>query len=127
MNRVALIGRLARDVEIRTTQSGKSVATFALAVDTGFGDNKHADFIPIVVWGKTVEACGRCLHKGSKAAVNGRISTRSYDANDGTKHYVTEVIADAYYGVEFLDGKKNNDQDNGFGFGQEVGEQDIPL
>ncbi len=102
INKVTLIGRLTRDPEIRTLSNGVCVASFTLAVDRTFKNKdgeKEADFIPVVVWRKTAELCEKFLSKGSMTAVVGRIQTRNYDAADGTKRYVTEVVADE---VQFL-------------------------
>ena len=107
MNRAMLIGRLANDPELRTTSGGVSVCQFRLAVNRRFANQqgvREADFIPIVVWRQQAETCARYLSKGSQCAVFGTIQTRSYDAQDGTKRYVTEVVADE---VEFL-GSKND-------------------
>ncbi len=102
MNKCILIGYLASDPESRTTQSGIAQCSFRLAVQRRFksaNGEREADFIPIICWRQTAENCARYLSKGSRAAVEGSIQTRSYTAQDGTKRYVTEVIADA---VEFL-------------------------
>ena len=102
MNKAILIGRLTKDPEIRYTQSGKAVATFTLAIDRPFKDengNKATDFIPVVAWGKTAEVCDKYLTKGRQTAVMGRIQVRNYTADDDTKRYVTEVIAEE---VEFI-------------------------
>ena len=107
MNKAILIGRLAADPELRTTSSGISVCQFRLAVDRRFTNQqgvREADFIPIVVWRQQAETCARYLSKGRQCAVVGTIQTRSYDAQDGTKRYVTEVVADE---VEFL-GSRND-------------------
>lgn len=109
MNKVHLIGRLTRDPEIRYTQNGKAMARFTLAIDDGYGENKRTDFPTIIVWGKTAETIGNSLHKGSKVAVNGKITTSSYE-KDGQKVYTTEVTADMYGGVEFLDKKQGGSQ-----------------
>lgn len=116
MNHVVLTGRLTKDVEVKATNSGKSVTMFVIAVDDGFGDTKRTYFPQIVVWGKTAEACGRCLHKGSKVAVSGKLTTRTYDNNQGQKIYVTEVVADMYNGVEFLDSKKDSQEEQVEGY-----------
>ena len=94
MNKCILIGRLAKDPDVRYTQTGKMVATFNLAVDRPYQKDKQkeADFIPIVVWGKPAEFCGNYLRKGSKVLVDGRLQIRSYE-KDGQKRYVTEIIA----------------------------------
>lgn len=108
MNKVILIGRLTRDPEVRTTTSGKTVTSFTLAVDRRFArrdgsdGQPTADFIPIVTWSKLAEVCGNHLTKGRRISVEGRMQVRTYDAQDGSKRYVTEVVADE---VEFLDSK----------------------
>lgn len=97
MNKVILVGRLTRDPEIKNTTTGKAVATFTLAVDRRFKNKdgqKEADFVPIVVWGKQAELVGQYLSKGSQIGASGRLQVRSYDAQDGQKRYVTEVVAD---------------------------------
>ena len=102
MNRVILIGNLCRDPELHETQSGVSLCTFTLAVQRRYADadgQRRADFINVVAWRQLAENCGRYLAKGRKAAVEGSIQTRSYDAQDGTRRYATEVVAD---GVDFL-------------------------
>ena len=102
MNKAILIGNLANDPESRTTQSGIAQCTFRLAVQRRFANAqgvREADFLTIVCWRQTAELCARYLSKGRKVAVEGSIQTRSYDAQDGTKRYVTEIVAD---NVEFL-------------------------
>lgn len=102
MNKVVLIGRLTKDPELKFTPTGTAVTTFTLAVERRFKkeDQPQADFIPIVVWGKTGENVANYKKKGALLSVAGRIETRNYEAKDGTKRYVTEVIADE---VSFLD------------------------
>ena len=110
MNRVILIGNLASDPESRTTQSGIAQCSFRLAVQRRFkGQNgeKETDFLPIVCWRQTAEFAQKYLAKGRKAAVEGSIQTRSYDAQDGSKRYVTEVIAD---NVEAVGGREDGAQ-----------------
>ena len=102
MNKAILIGNLTRDPEYTTTTSGVAKCTFTLAVQRRFTNAqgvREADFISIVAWRQTAELCAKYLAKGRKCAVEGSIQTRSYDAQDGTKRYVTEIIADS---VEFL-------------------------
>jgi single-strand DNA-binding protein len=103
MNKVVLIGRLTKDVEVRYTTNEKIVAMFSLAVNRDFKNQKgeyEADFFNIVMWGKPAELAGNTLKKGSKIAIDGRIQNRSYEAKDGTKRYVTEIIAN---GFEYLE------------------------
>ena len=102
MNKVILIGNLTKDPEISTTTNGVSVCRFALDVTrryTNASGEREADFVNIVVWRALAENCHKFLKKGSKAAVVGTLQSRAYDAPDGTKRYVTEVVADE---VEFI-------------------------
>ncbi len=110
MNNVVLIGRLTRDPELRYIPSGQAVSTFSLAVDKNLSKEKKqemesrnqptADFVNIVVWGRTAENCANYLVKGRLVGVQGRIQSGSYDAKDGTKRYTTDVVAQT---VEFLE------------------------
>jgi len=103
MNKTILIGRPVKDPELKFTPgTGTAVVTFTLAVDRQFKKDgqKEADFIPVVVWGKQAEATANYSAKGKLIGVAGRIQTRSYDAKDGTKKYVTEVVAEE---VQFLE------------------------
>lgn len=96
------VGNLANDPELRKTNSNISVCTFRLAVQRDFKNAqgvREADFFNIVAWRGLADLCARSLHKGSKIGLTGKLQNRSYDAQDGSKRYVTEVIAD---GVEFL-------------------------
>jgi single-strand DNA-binding protein len=107
LNRIVLIGRLTRDVELRFTQTGKAVANFTVAVDRPFKNangEKEADFIRIVAWGKQAENCANHIGKGRLVAVDGRLQIRSYDGNDGQRKYITEVVAGD---VRFLDRPKD--------------------
>lgn len=101
MNKIILIGRLTKNPEVTTTQSGVDVCRFTLAVNRPYKDadgKEQADFISIVVWRNLATNCGKYLAKGKQCAVVGSMQTRSYD-KDGEKRYVTEVVAD---NVEFL-------------------------
>lgn len=109
MNKVILIGNLANDPEAFTTQSGISRSTFRLAVQRRFANAqgvREADFLTIVAWRSTADFCNRYLLKGRKVAVEGSIQVRSYDAQDGSKRYVTEIIAD---NVEALGSREGSD------------------
>lgn len=102
LNRVVLIGRLARDPELRYTPSGVATCTFTLAVERNYSNSKgerEADFIPIVTWRNIAETCANYLRKGLLVAVEGRIQVRHYENNEGRRVYVTEVVAD---NVRFL-------------------------
>lgn len=140
MNRAMLIGNLTKDPELRATGSGIAVCTFTLAVQRRFANRdsqtREADFIPIVVWRARAENCAKYLHKGSQAAVCGSIQTSSYDAPDGSKRYVTEIVADE---VQFLgrpNSSENDDAARAASFGntppfgenmQTVDDEDIPF
>ena len=127
MNHFVGIGRLVRDPEVRYTQSGKACANFTLAIDrrkSGDG-NPQADFISCVAWEKTAEVISQYCTKGKKIAVEGRIQTRSYDANDGTKRYVTEVVVNS---MEFCDSKGGQQLSDVKEFaGTAVPDEDIPF
>ena len=109
MNKIILLGRLTRDPEVRYTSTGKVVCQFTLAVDRPFANQegqREADFIPVVIWGKQAETCGNYLSKGQRVLVEGRLQIRSYNAKDGGKRWITEVIADHF---EFIECKANSD------------------
>jgi len=135
LNKVVLIGRLTKDPELKfTAGTGTAVATFTLAVDRRVTKDRprEADFIPIVVWGKPAEVAANYMSKGKLVGIAGRIQTRSYEAKDGTKRYVTEVVADEF---QFLDkgngntdrpsSNSNNDYFNQGGFNEAGFETDI--
>ena len=113
MNRIILMGRLTRDPEVRITPTEKTVCTFTLAVDrpfTGKDGQREADFINIVVWGKSAELCGNNVSKGQRLLVEGRLQLRNYVGKDGNKHYVTEVIADR---IEFIERRSSGTNPSG--------------
>ena len=116
MNRVILTGNLARDPEVRYTQSGKAVASLVVAVNRSWKRpaegqaQNNTDFINVVAWDKSAEFCGKYLAKGRKVLVEGRIQSRSYETQDGAKRYVTEVVSD---NIEFMDSKRQ-DSDGGY-------------
>lgn len=107
MNKAILIGNLTKDPELSKTQSNISVCSFTIAVNRSYTNEagkREADFINIVAWRALADNCAKYLNKGSKVAICGQIQTRSYEDKNGTKRYVTEVVADD---VEFLGGNKN--------------------
>ena len=108
INRSVLVGRLTRDVDLRTTGSGISVGQFTLAVNRQFTNaqgEREADFINCVIWRKSAENLANFTHKGSLIGVEGRIQTRSYDNQEGQRVYVTELVVDNF---SLLDPKKDN-------------------
>lgn len=99
INRVVLIGRLTKDVEVRYTQSGVAVGTFSLAVNRPFTNasgEREADFINGVIWRKAAENFANFTHKGALVAIEGRLQTRNYEDGNGKRVYVTEVVADNF-------------------------------
>lgn len=98
MNKIILIGRLAKDPDLRYTTNGTAVCSFTLAVDRRRKED-GADFVNVVVWNKQGENCAKYLAKGRMAAIEGRLQIRSYEDKDGQKRYATEVMAE---GVQFL-------------------------
>ena len=112
MNKIILIGRLTKDVELRYTQvTNTAVASFTLAVDRKFtkSDNeKQTDFFNVIAWNKLAENISKYLSKGKQVAISGRLETRSWNDESGQKHNTIEIIAEE---ASFIDpkNKKNNE------------------
>lgn len=109
MNRVEIIGRLTKDVELNTTNSGISVAKLSVAVDRKYKDeegNKITDFFNVVVWRGLAENIAKYCSKGSKVFIAGELQNRSWEKEDGTKAYITEIVTSE---CEFLDTKKTGE------------------
>ena len=114
MNKVVLVGNLTRDPELRTVGSGVSVCTFTVAVQRRFANAqgvREADFINCVAWRQTGEFVAKYFTKGRRIGLVGSIQTRTYDANDGTKRYVTEVVVDE---AEFVDSRSSQGGQGGY-------------
>jgi single-strand DNA-binding protein len=137
VNKVILVGNLGRDPEVRATPSGQSVCNFTLATTERFTDRAgqqrdQTEWHNVVVWGKQADLCGQYLKKGRQVYVEGRLTTRQYEAKDGTgKRYRTEVVAQR---VQFLGGRPSAGLDNGvsdFSSGPDapppVDDEDIPF
>lgn len=127
MNKAILMGRLTKDPDVKYTQTGKVVTQFTLAVDRPFktpDGQKEADFIPVVVWGKPAEMIGNSCQKGHRLLVDGRLQIRSYDAKDGTKRWVTEIIANS---VEFVERRSDTAKPSGDSSGLEEFGQATPF
>ena len=106
MNKIILLGRTVKDADVRYTQTGKVVASFTLAVDRPFtsqGGQKETDFINCQLWEKSAETFGNTVSKGQRVLVEGRLQIRSYDAKDGSKRWITEVVCDRFEYVERRD------------------------
>lgn len=113
LNRVVLTGRLTRDPELRYTGSGTAVCSFTVAVDRQFRNqngDRDADFISCVIWRKSAENFANFTHKGSLVGIDGRLSTRNYENNQGQRVYVTEVTVDNF---ALLEPRSSNQGNNG--------------
>ena len=131
INRVVLVGRLTKDVEVRKTTTGLSVASFTVACDRRGQKNpdgsSQADFINCTAWRQSADFLGQYARKGAMVGVEGRIQTRSYDDQQGQRRYVTEVVCD---NVNLLESKsqsmaraqQSNDYSNS-GYGQQSYQQ----
>jgi len=109
MNKIILVGRMAKDIELRQTSTGKAVGNFSIAVDRRFKRDGEptADFFNVVAWNKPAELIDAYLNKGDRIALTGRLQTRSYDANDGTRKYFTEVVLEEF---DFINDKKEKQE-----------------
>ena len=128
INKVILTGRLTKDVELRATPSGANVASFTVAVD-GFGRDQNnnpvsqASFINCVAWNSQAKFISTYCKKGTLVALEGRLQTRSYDRKDGTKAYVTEVIADRVENLSPKDSSAPATETNGYAINDEEDNQ----
>ena len=125
LNQTIIIGRTTKEPEFRQTQNGVSLATFTIACDRNFKNaqgEKETDFFNIVCWRGLAETVGRYLGKGRLVAVSGRLQNRSYEAKDGTKRYITEIVASE---VQFLDRAKDADQQQPLW--EEVSQDELPF
>lgn len=125
MNRAIIIGNLTKDPDVRATGGGVSVCSFTVAVQRRIKNQngeREADFLPVVCWRGLADSCGKFLKKGSKVCVSGAIQTRSYDAQDGSRRYITEIIAEE---VEFLTTRHTEDQEPVLG--EPVEDDELPF
>ncbi len=104
INNAVIMGRLTRDAEERKTNSGKSVCSFCVALDDRF-DKEKTHFVDVIAWNKTAEFVCKYFHKGSMIAVQGRITTRTWEDKNGNKHKAVEIVADE---VSFCGDKKSD-------------------
>ncbi len=128
MNKVILLGRLTKDVDVRYTQATNiMVASFSLAVNRRFakeGEERQADFINVVAWSKTAEFCSKYFKKGQQVGIIGRIQTRNWEDDQGQKHYVTEVVAEEVY---FADSKREGANESILGSSTPVNNEFEPI
>lgn len=122
MNKVILSGNLTRDPELKQTQGGKSYARTSIAVNRPFSKNKEVDFFNLLAWEKNAEFLSKYFAKGSKALIEGRLQTGSYE-KDGVKHNTVDVIVEQ---VEFAGAKKENSNRNDFS-GAPAEDVDMPF
>ena len=118
MNYALVEGNLGKDPIVRTTNTGKMVASFSVATTEKVGDKEQTEWLNVVAWGRLAEKCD-LLQKGSTVFVQGKITTRSWDAKDGTKRYATEIVANK---LEPIDKRKTASMTSADQFGQEVDE-----
>lgn len=110
MNKITLLGRTTKEIELKYTQNEVSVAAFSLAVDRKFvkkGEERETDFINIVAFGNIAETLSKYAIKGIQLIIVGRLQTRNYEDKEGKKCYITEVIAEELY---FTERKKQNNE-----------------
>lgn len=110
MNKVQILGRLTKDPELRTTSTGRSVARFTLAVDKRYSknQNKQANFISVVAWGRSGEVISQYFRKGHRIAIDGYLDTSTYDDKNGNRVYRTDVIVENF---DFIEYKKNSNSE----------------
>jgi len=109
LNSVFIIGNVGKEAEMRFTPSGKPVTSFSVACNSKYGENESTEWFNIVTWNKLAETCNQYITKGQQVYVEGRLQTRSWESDDGVKHYKTEVIANK---VLFLGSKKQADTED---------------
>ena len=127
MNNIVLLGRLTKDADIRSTQSGKVVASFTLAVDRPYTQNgkREADFIDCQIWGKSAEVLGKSVHKGQRILLEGRLQIRQYTDKNGNKRTTAEVVAERF---EFIERKEQTEPQGMEAFGQQMSfDEEIPF
>lgn len=127
MNKVIMIGRIASEIEMRNTQSGVVTCSFRLAVNRRFKNaagERVADFFTVVCWRQTAEFVMRNFNKGDAIAIEGSLQSRSYDAQDGSKRYVTEIVAD---NVEFAGAKHDRPDESAPDGFTEVDDGELPF
>lgn len=112
MNNVSLIGRFARNPELRYTTNGQAVSNFTLAVRNPYNKDGQADFIQCVAWGNTAELIAEKHETGNMVGVDGRISVRNYENNDGVIVYVTEINVNSVHLIQTKDYPEQNNNDN---------------
>ena len=131
MNKYIGIGRITKDIELRTTNNNKSVAQFTIAINEGYGEEQRTNYIDCTVWGKQAENMSKYCSKGSLIAIEGRLQTGSYEDKEGTKRKTTKVVAES---IQFLGNKKEENKEQVLEesdlfeeFGDEISDDDLPF
>lgn len=127
MNNIVLLGCLTKDADIRSTQSGKVVVSFTLAVDRPYTQNgkREVDFIACQIWGKSAEVLGKSVHRGQRILLEGRLQIRQYTDKNGNKRTAAEVVADRF---EFIERKEQTESQGMENFGQQMPfDEEIPF
>ena len=112
VNKAILIGHVGKEPDIRTTSSGDTVASFSLATNSGYGDNKTTDWHNVIFFGKTADFIKEYVNKGSQLYVEGRIANRNYVDKNGIKKYVTEIKGYSVQALQRADTNETNDRDS---------------
>ena len=123
MNRVSLIGRVTKDVEVAQTQSGVAVASFSVAINTKTKDKEFVDFIDCVLWRDYATTMAKYLTKGKEIGVDGSLHTRTYEDKNGSKHKVTEVYVSE---ITFV-GKKSDNEPSEQSYVPPMTDEGVPL
>ena len=133
VNKIILVGRLGADPEMRYAQSGKAVTKFRVATTTGWGESEKTDWHNVITFGKVAENCGKYLNKGRQVYVEGRVSYRKWQKEDGTSQWFTDILANE---VQFIGergtgggggGGGGGGQGGGGGFDDGFTDDDIPF
>lgn len=129
MNKVIMIGRISKDPKAYTTQGGVSQSTFSIAVNRRFKNKEgknEADFFAVIAWRGTADFCNKYLQKGRLVSVEGTLQNRTYEAQDGSKRWVTEIIADSIEGLDKAKEEKPAPSAQNDGF-TEVEDDELPF
>ncbi len=141
VNRVMLIGRITKDLELRYTQSNQAVVSFNIAMTRVYKDQQTSEwkelvsFIPIVLWGKLAESISTRVKKGTAVCVDGRLQSRSYETSKGEKRTLVEVVADRIQVMSKQDKQVENSEeqnqnlkkDSNWDVEENINEEDIPF
>ena len=124
LNRVEIIGNVGKEPEMRFTPSGKAVVSFSVAVNSRFGETDTTEWFNVVAWNKLAETCNQYLVKGKQVFAEGGLQTRTWEGDDGVKHYRTEIIANK---VLFLGKRENTTESQEAETSESLVSEDIPF